>query len=85
MHVAGRSGIGRHGASFVIRVWLEERNLPGPPEWRWHVQHVQSGEQMRCRFMADLLGFIERQTGVEPPRLTPEHDGTGQRPRTVRG
>ncbi|MBI2941779.1 MAG: hypothetical protein HYY04_15215 [Chloroflexi bacterium] len=66
--------------SFVVRLWLERRELAGPPEWRFQVRHIQSGEQMHCRRLADLLAFVERQTGVPAPELLTavKHDATGQ-------
>lgn len=56
--------------SFVIRLWLEKRDGAGPPEWRCQVRHVQTGEQIHCRHLADALDFVERQTGTPGMRLS---------------
>ncbi|MBI4495205.1 MAG: hypothetical protein HY690_20710 [Chloroflexi bacterium] len=60
---------GSPGVSFVVRLWLERREVADEPEWRFKVIHVQSGEQTYGRSLADLLAFVERQAGVAGPRL----------------
>ena len=47
--------------SFIIRLWLEARDVPAEPTWRFEVRHVQTGQQVHCRSLVDLLAFIERQ------------------------
>lgn len=56
-------------ASFVIRLWLERSDLTGEARWRLRARHVQSGEEIYCRSVANLLAFVERQSGVAAPRL----------------
>lgn len=53
-------------SSFVMRLWLEA-TVRGCPEWRWHVQHVQSGEQRYFRRLDDVLEFVAERAGVPPP------------------
>lgn len=53
--------------SFVIRIWLEERAPPDPREWRFQARHVQTGEQIYCRSLDELLAFVERRAGVPAP------------------
>jgi hypothetical protein len=55
--------------SFVIRLWAERRDVAAAPEWRFRVQHVQSGEGVYVRTLADLLTFVERQSGLAGPSL----------------
>lgn len=60
-----------HGISFVVRLWLEQREVVDGPEWRFQVRHVQSGDEIHCRHLADLLAFVERHAGVPGPHLSP--------------
>jgi hypothetical protein len=57
--------------SFVVRVWLED-SASVIPDWRFEVRHVQSGEQLYCRQLVDVLAFIECQAGRDGPRLADE-------------
>ncbi|RLC73656.1 MAG: hypothetical protein DRJ03_25720 [Chloroflexi bacterium] len=43
--------------SFVLRIWWEEEG------WRGWVQHAASGESRYFERLADLLAFVEAQTG----------------------
>ena len=43
--------------SFVLRIWWEEEG------WRGWVQHAASGESRYFARLADLLAFVEAQTG----------------------
>ena len=43
--------------SFVLRIWWEEEG------WRGWVQHAASGETRYFERLADLLAFVEAQTG----------------------
>lgn len=61
--------LSQRGVSFVIRLWLEAREREAPPEWRWHVLHVQSDRERYGRRLQDLIAFIGEQSGVEPPSL----------------
>ncbi len=60
--------IAKKGMSFVIRLWLEPREMPGDPPWRWHVHHVQSGEEANFTRLADVLQYIEEKAGTAPPK-----------------
>ena len=55
----------RRDGSFVVRIWWEPGTDPGPGHWRGWVQHVRNGQQISFQSMADLLAFIERETGIE--------------------
>jgi len=62
----------RRDGSFVVRIWWE----PGADEtrrWRGWVQHVRNGEQASFQSTADLIAFIERETGIQvaPEETTP--------------
>ncbi|MBZ0260816.1 MAG: hypothetical protein K8F90_09465 [Hyphomicrobiales bacterium] len=54
---------GENTASFVARIWLE-RLTNGDVAWRGHVQHIQSGEELRFRKIFEMRHFLERQSGV---------------------
>ena len=41
--------------SFVIRLWAERCEVPAAPEWRFRIQHVQSGEATYVRTLAEDL------------------------------
>ena len=54
----------RRDGSFVVRIWWE----PGADNmrrWRGWVQHVRNGEQVSFQSTADLIAFIERETGIQ--------------------
>lgn len=53
--------------SFIIRAWLEPREFQAPPEWRWHVRHVQSGEEAYLRDLDGVLGFLRSVSGKTVP------------------
>ncbi len=59
------------GNSFVLRLWLEPAGEDSP-EWRWQVQHVQSGEQRYFRSLTAILDFVAERTGLEPPTIVGE-------------
>ena len=63
-----QAGKQNDGNSFVLRLWLEPTSEDSP-EWRWQVQHVQSGEQRYFRSLTDILDFISERAGVEPPTI----------------
>lgn len=54
--------------SFVMTLWLEPQEMEADPEWRWRVVHVQSGEQVYFRRLADVLAFVSRCSAVQAPR-----------------
>ena len=65
----------KDGNSFVLRLWFEPSG-DDSPEWRWQVQHVQSGEQRYFRNLSAMLDFVAESTGLEPPTIvthTAEH------------
>lgn len=45
--------------SFVVRLWLEGTDA-ADAKWRLKVIHVQSGEEVYCRSLHDLLAFVDR-------------------------
>ncbi len=55
------------GMSFVMTLWLEPRAVEAEPEWRWRVTHVQTGEQVYFRRVADVLAYISTKAGVSSP------------------
>jgi hypothetical protein len=55
----------RRNGSFVVRIWWEPGADPGSGHWRGWVQHVQNGEQISFEHMADLIAFIQRETGIQ--------------------
>lgn len=59
---------GSKEASFVLRLWLEPRKIAAPPEWRWHIQHVQSGEEAYFSHLNDVLRYVESKTGLSSPK-----------------
>lgn len=58
----------KNGMSFVIKLWLEPREMAGDPQWRWHVHHVQSGEEASFTRLADVLRYVEDKACVAPPQ-----------------
>ena len=60
----------RRDGSFVVRIWWEPGADPATRHWRGWVQHVRNGEQVSFQHMADLLAFIERETGLETEEAT---------------
>ena len=64
--------------SFVIRLWAERCEVPAAPEWRFRIQHVQSGEATYVRTLTDLFTFVERQSGLSAPPLSHDPSDTGQ-------
>ena len=56
----------KKGTSFIIRLWLEAREMAGEAPWRWHVHHVQSGDEANFTRLADVLTYIEEKVGHAP-------------------
>lgn len=51
--------IEEHGSSFVVRIWLEPREVKGTsPEWRGRVEHVQTGERVYFRGLDRMIEFM---------------------------
>ena len=45
--------------SFIVRVWLEPRELDGAePEWRGEIEHVANGERRGLKDLDDVTFFI---------------------------
>ncbi len=57
---------GREDVSFVLRLWLESAG-GASSEWRWRVQHVQSGQERYFRSLPDVLDFVSICAGLAPP------------------
>lgn len=57
----------RRDVSFVIRLWLEPQEQAGPPQWRWRVLHVQSGDEAHFHSLRDVLAYVETRCGLSPP------------------
>ena len=56
----------KEGVSFVLRLWLESAG-GASCEWRWRVQHVQSGQERYFRSLPDVLDFVSICAGLAPP------------------
>lgn len=56
----------RRDASFVVRIWWEDRNraVTGSPVWRGQVQHAVSGESVGFHSVGELWDFLRRWTGA---------------------
>ncbi len=65
--MGGPEGTSNPTISFVIRLWLEPQETHDPPEWRWHVRHVQGNSGAYFRRLADVLAYVESKVGVPPP------------------
>lgn len=65
--MASLDGKDNRTPSFVMRLWLEPRETPAPPEWRWHVRYVQSNEEAYFRRLADVMAYVESKVGIPPP------------------
>ena len=51
--------------SFIIRIWVEERDEQGGPLlWRGHITHVPSEERVYLKDLDDILAFIEPYLGA---------------------
>ena len=45
--------------AFIIRVWLERRELKGAPsEWRGMIQHVASGKRLYIKDLNQIKPFV---------------------------
>jgi hypothetical protein len=59
--------------SFVARIWVEHA-LEQDPQWRGHIQHIQGGEEVYFRDLAEMCAFLEQTSGIAvrgfagPPR-----------------
>ncbi len=61
-------GAATKSVSFVIKLWSEPREIAGDPPWRWHVHHVQSGDEASFTRLRDVLQYIEDRSGHLVPR-----------------
>jgi len=57
--------ITRQDGSFVVRIWWEPGAASGAGHWRGRVQHVRNGKQVSFQNIADLIAFIEHETGIQ--------------------
>lgn len=57
-------------AAFVVRVWVETRELPGAvPQWRGAIEHVGEGRRYFFRDLRSMLEFMQpylKQIGIDP-------------------
>jgi hypothetical protein len=61
---------GANSHVFIIRVRSERREIAGaPPEWRFWVEHLPTGDRQNVRDFGEVLGFIR----VHVPGLTIGH------------
>jgi len=51
--------------SFVVRIWWEPGAEQSTRHWRGWVQHVRNGNQVSFQHIADLIAFIEQETGIQ--------------------
>ena len=58
-------------ASFLIRLWREERADPArtPIDWRSEVEHIQTGQRWEFDTLDKLLGFLRREAGDAGPHV----------------
>ncbi len=63
----GPGGKATKSVSFVIVLWLEPREVQAEPEWRWRVNHVQSGDQALFKRLDDVLAYVATKAEVSPP------------------
>ena len=56
----------KEDVSFVLQLWLESAG-GASSEWRWRVQHVQSGQERYFRSLPDVLDFVSNCAGLAPP------------------
>jgi hypothetical protein len=57
--------ITRRDGSFIIRIWWEPGASAGARHWRGWVQHVRNDQQISFQNVADLIAFIEQETGIQ--------------------
>ncbi len=53
--------------SFVMVLWLEPQKGEVKPEWRWRVNHVQTGERASFRRLNDVLEYVSSKSGESAP------------------
>ena len=57
--------------TFIVRVWLESRELPGASHtWRGVIEHVATGERRYFLDLAEIQAFI--QSFLSPSTLSTE-------------
>ncbi len=63
--------------SFIVRLWLEPRELKGAaPKWRGVIEHVATGERRHLKDFIDIERFILKylqKMGVNAGRFGPIH------------
>lgn len=50
----------RRAHTFIIRLWVEPREVVGSQEWRGEIQHVPSGRRTHFRRLETLGEVVER-------------------------
>jgi hypothetical protein len=62
-------------ASFLIRLWREERTDPArmPVDWHSEIEHIQTGDRWEFDTLEGLLSFLRREAeeggkGGDPER-----------------
>ncbi len=62
-------------AAFMLRIWVERRELAGAPvEWRGLIEHVTSGQRHYTKDLTTMLHFVKQymvELGVD---FRPEND-----------
>jgi hypothetical protein len=54
--------------AFIVRIWLEPREISNlPAEWKGMIQHVSSGQQRYFNTFEQLVAFIAQETGLSDP------------------
>lgn len=60
--------------SFIVRVWLERRELVGKkPNWRGVIEHIPTGERRGLKNLFDITSFVQKYLqllGVNSPRTS---------------
>ena len=56
-----------HRDSFILRIWREGKSQA----WKGWVQHANSGDSALVNTPAELLAFIEQQSGGAMPKADP--------------
>jgi len=62
-------------ASFLVRLWREERPASSEPAtaWQSELKHIQSGGRWTFSTLDELLGFLRRQ--AEEPEVLGRPEG----------
>lgn len=68
-------------ASFLIRIWRENKTGEVSPDAGWHaeVEHIQSSQCSTFKTVEDLLSFLRQQAENIPAAHHPDGDKTSVR------